>query len=723
MPGNDKRQSKLEAALEYAKEGYPVLPLKGKLPLTKHGYKDASCDEAQIRKLWRRYPDANIGIVTGDTSQLFVLDVDTHNGKRGEESLVELEKEYGVLPKTLKAQTASGAWHYVFRLPKRGIKSNKGVRDGIDLLANGSYFVASPSMIDGKAYQWVERCGPAPCPSWLASLKKEKSTEQPVDNRIAKLVRDLFQNGKERNSEWETRCPFHDDHKPSFYVNLKDGMFFCHSCDEKGSFETLYAKVKNIPVHEARRILRPIPPFIEELNKEHAIVKVGGKCAILNEEPHPTENWITTSFSSRADFLLQYQNRTERVKGKQIPVGPLWLNHLGRRQYRGIDFAPPPKVLRSDYYNLWQGFAVEPKPGDWSLTQELIHDVAARKDSGINRYILGWMAQAVQQPGLRLGTALVFRGKQGTGKGCLITEFGALWGPHFFHAHDPRQLTGNFNAHLKAISIVFADEAWANNRMALGVLKARITEELLPIEFKGKDTIQVKNYIRLMMATNERWAVEADGEERRFAIFTMGDAHMQDRKFFGALREQNKKGGREAFLHYLLNYDISQLDLGTIPQTDALLENKLFTMDSIEKYWYEILERGTVFENDPLWTTRINKDLFYRTYAYFANKSIDNGDRTGFWMAIRDLCPHIRDVSFKGKRCVEVGNLQQCRAAFDRAKNWANHVWDAPEVENDVPLISLPLPSQKQIELEEYDNFDQFRSEGERKGDEASTGG
>jgi len=152
-----ERVSKLEAALEYAPKGWPVLPLKGKLPLTKHGYKDASCSREQIKKWWKKHPSANIGIVTGDRSQLIVVDVDNKNGKCGDESLRELERQFDDLPNTLKAKTPSNGWHYVFRMPKLGIKSNKGVREGIDLLANGSYFVAPPSTIDGKTYQWVKK--------------------------------------------------------------------------------------------------------------------------------------------------------------------------------------------------------------------------------------------------------------------------------------------------------------------------------------------------------------------------------------------------------------------------------------------------------------------------------------------------------------------------------------------------------------------------------------
>jgi hypothetical protein len=164
MLSNDKTQSKLEAALKYAKEGWPVLPLhsthgnlctcrnqscgsKGKHPRTRNGIKDATKNEDQIQVWWTKWPDANIGLVTGQASGRIVLDIDVKKGKKGLESLQTLIDENGPLPQTLTARTPSGGWHYVFRMPDRPIKSRKGVRDGVDLLADGSYFVAPPSVI------------------------------------------------------------------------------------------------------------------------------------------------------------------------------------------------------------------------------------------------------------------------------------------------------------------------------------------------------------------------------------------------------------------------------------------------------------------------------------------------------------------------------------------------------------------------------------------------
>ena len=44
------------------------------------------------------------------------------------------------------------------------------------------------------------------------------------------------------NGEWLVICPFHDDHNPSMNVNIKTGLFFCHSCGAKGDYLEFYQK-------------------------------------------------------------------------------------------------------------------------------------------------------------------------------------------------------------------------------------------------------------------------------------------------------------------------------------------------------------------------------------------------------------------------------------------------------------------------------------------------
>ncbi len=445
--------------------------------------------------------------------------------------------------------------------------------------------------------------------------------------------------------------------------------------------------------------VRETPGFIKELNRRHAVVMVAGKCVILNEEMDPISGDKDITLSSPTDLRTLYANRQVFVDGAPKSMANAWLAHRERRQYRGIVFAPGQDT--PEYYNLWQGFAVEPIKGDCSLFIAHIKDNIARCDDDVFDYIINWLADAVQYPGERPGTSLVLRGKQGTGKGVMVSEIGRLFGPHFKHIQHGRHLTGHFNAHLKEAAMVFADEAfWAGDKPNEGALKAMITEETLPIEFKGKDVIYVKNHIRLVVASNNQWVVPASLEERRFFVVDVSEAHMQDTKYFKAIIEQMNNGGREALLHLLLNeIDLTDINLREFPQTDALREQKLLSMDSVEKFWFECLSRGSLRIIDNKWICEITTNDLHEEYITHAGKigQRRKSTQTELGKGLARLCPlvrHVRKIANRagGQRepIYQFPSLDECRRAFATVTNCE---WSWPEEES--PELPLPHPEKQ----------------------------
>jgi len=420
-----------------------------------------------------------------------------------------------------------------------------------------------------------------------------------------------------------------------------------------------------------------VPKIIAVLNRTHAVVMIGGQCRIFNEDLDPAWGWNTYSISTLQDFKNRYSNR--RV-GKNKRLGDVWLASPHRRQYEGIVFAPEKKT--PGFYNLWRGFAVKPKPGDCSLFLRHIKWIIAKGDDTTFEYLVHWMASVVQFPERREGVSIVLRGKQGTGKGVMCTQFGKLFGSHFFHARTSKQLTGNFNAHLATSVLVFADEAfWAGDHAAEGALKALITEEQLPIEPKGKDIFYVRNHIHLLVASNHDWLVPAGLEERRFVILDVCEAQMQQTAYFKALTAQMDHGGREALLYHLLyEVDLAGVDLRDSPQTEALRENKFFSMPPPEKFYFEILSRGQLREDDSTWSSPVPRHILHEQYITFA-KTIGQSRKsceTELGLTLKKLCPQKMDTDpmIGGKR-VPMWNfpdVQTCRKDFDRITR-SSHTW------------------------------------------------
>lgn len=196
----------LGAVLAYVRRAIPVMPLwhprdgacscpdggcpsPGKHPRTPHGLADASADESVIAAWWRRWPYANVGIVTGTRSGLVVVDVDDG----GADAIAALEARHEPLPATLANHTRPGRVHLIFRHP--GILIPNSVRKlgpGLDVRGDGGYIVAPPSRHpDGHLYAWGPDLRgrlvpePAPMPAWLVELTRRDRRREPVPATIA----------------------------------------------------------------------------------------------------------------------------------------------------------------------------------------------------------------------------------------------------------------------------------------------------------------------------------------------------------------------------------------------------------------------------------------------------------------------------------------------------------------------------------------------------------
>ncbi|MGI8588312.1 MAG: bifunctional DNA primase/polymerase [Chloroflexia bacterium] len=175
-----------KAALAYAQRGWPVLPIKGKVPigqLVPHGYKDATTDSALLADWWATCPDAGVAIAPGRAG-LLGLDIDPRNG--GKSTLNSLTAQYGpAFKNTVTAYSGGGGLHFYYNAG--GLELSSGTHAGgrgIDVKGRDGYLVAPPSMHEtGARYTWVrgqspfER-DPALLPDWLAEMLST--------NRVAK---------------------------------------------------------------------------------------------------------------------------------------------------------------------------------------------------------------------------------------------------------------------------------------------------------------------------------------------------------------------------------------------------------------------------------------------------------------------------------------------------------------------------------------------------------
>ncbi|MBM4222381.1 MAG: DUF3987 domain-containing protein [Gammaproteobacteria bacterium] len=175
-------------AIYYASLSYPIIPLyepnikgacscrktacssAGKHPRVKNGLKDATTDLAVIKDWWTKWPNANIGLITGQSSNLVVVDIDLKND--GFLSLEQLEKLHGALTAP-KVRSGGNGLHFYFSMNEYvDIRNKVNLLPGIDIRAECGYIVAPPSRhVSGQLYIWESFLEDIPTiPDWLLKL-------------------------------------------------------------------------------------------------------------------------------------------------------------------------------------------------------------------------------------------------------------------------------------------------------------------------------------------------------------------------------------------------------------------------------------------------------------------------------------------------------------------------------------------------------------------------
>lgn len=159
-----------------------MIPLKGKHPYPgTQAVLDATTDPKQIKRWWKKWPNANVGIACSSERGPIVVDVDEPNPKK-ELPGSELIEMLG-LPLTREAQSREGRVHYYFDPMVEGTAIERTIRlkyngkkYSVDVLGDGGYVVAPPSIHPetGEPYIWKRKARVVPLPTSILQLVKAK---------------------------------------------------------------------------------------------------------------------------------------------------------------------------------------------------------------------------------------------------------------------------------------------------------------------------------------------------------------------------------------------------------------------------------------------------------------------------------------------------------------------------------------------------------------------
>lgn len=150
----------LNLALSLAATGTPVFPCRpeNKRPYTSNGFKAASVFPHVLSRWWSDWPDALVGMPTGERTGVWVLDMDAHKGA------TEADLPHN-LPQTRTVSTRSGGKHFYFKHVGLGCSPGR-LPAAWDVRGQGGYCLTA-----GNPHYVLERDMPlAEAPEWLLAL-------------------------------------------------------------------------------------------------------------------------------------------------------------------------------------------------------------------------------------------------------------------------------------------------------------------------------------------------------------------------------------------------------------------------------------------------------------------------------------------------------------------------------------------------------------------------
>jgi hypothetical protein len=371
-------------------------------------------------------------------------------------------------------------------------------------------------------------------------------------------------------------------------------------------------------VEEVARIDSELQTLWDYFN-EHYVIMHGFYIPLSN----PKQKYTVTAFR-----IMEPSKRMQISAKKFLHPDDVWALQPpeGRNVVDGYIFKPAPlgqeperyvweegrRMLNTAPEMTWESvpFATEEPPDVkpfCDLVRRLCQDGA--------EWMLDFLAHCAQKPTERGPHIVILRDEGGTGKSRLFETLDEVFGRYSGPIGD--SLSSSFNAELEHLLIAWWSDPVIHggfDRDLESALKNFSGDSKISINHKGGAKYTVKNYGRLLIATNKDWIVPVSSKERRFTVFggTAPMSHTEAKVYMDWLRD----GGRDTIREFLSCRDLQNFDINAPgPRTAQREEMERLSAPPLMRFLGD-----DMFESKDIWTV----DEIRMAYADQTGRKLSN---------------------------------------------------------------------------------------------------
>jgi putative DNA primase/helicase len=338
---------------------------------------------------------------------------------------------------------------------------------------------------------------------------------------------------------------------------------------------------------------------LKEISNDNFHVVVGARHRILVWKHCPVDARRPT-FESINDFQ-NYFLHLPSIAG--LNQGKALMSWSGKIFYtNGIGYYPDTSNLPANCFNLFQGWKVSPiettgldLDPDLVIIKTHLHEIICNGDQRAYQYLIGWLAQMLQQPEDKPPVAVLLKSVEGSGKGTVYELIRKMLGSNAYQVNGNSQLVGRFNSIIDGRLFVFGDEVDMTDKSQYDKLKSLISEKTQSVERKGLEPAPVRVLARFMFTGNHDHLIKAGTNERRWLVLEPSITKQDDRSYWNSLYKSIHGTAPAKLLFHLLNLDLTDFDVRSPPVTQGLIDQKLASLKIQEEWIYEQLVSSRPF--------------------------------------------------------------------------------------------------------------------------------